>query len=181
MVVTNGKKHLCCWVNISFCGRCIHEHVPPPGDTYPEGAETEISRKRAGPAGGAGQLLRTVAPAEEQGLLPCTGTKTLPLPSPESSLQQISLLFLSISTSLKATRMMIGAGNVLKKHAADHARRTAVTDEEAPEEDDLEMCSRISFESAHSQCMENCGILTLPVVCQGNDTKMLQRTFSYET
>ncbi|TWW76798.1 sodium/calcium exchanger 2b [Takifugu flavidus] len=68
---------------------------------------------------------------------------------------------------IQATRMMIGAGNVLKKHAADHARRTAVTDEEAPEEDDMEICSRISFESAHSQCMENCGILTLAVVCQG--------------
>uniref|UniRef100_A0A3Q3MKE7 Solute carrier family 8 member 2b n=1 Tax=Mastacembelus armatus TaxID=205130 RepID=A0A3Q3MKE7_9TELE len=68
---------------------------------------------------------------------------------------------------IQATRMMIGAGNVLKKHAADHARRTVVTDEEAPEEDDLAVCSRISFESAHSQCMENCGILTLAVVCQG--------------
>ncbi|XP_040902057.1 sodium/calcium exchanger 2b isoform X9 [Toxotes jaculatrix] len=68
---------------------------------------------------------------------------------------------------IQATRMMIGAGNVLKKHAADHARRTAVTDEEAPEEDDLGICSRISFESAHSQCMENCGVLTLAVVCQG--------------
>ncbi|KAG7478831.1 sodium/calcium exchanger 2-like [Solea senegalensis] len=69
---------------------------------------------------------------------------------------------------IQATRMMIGAGNVLKKHAADHARRTAVPDEEAPEEDDdLAVCSRISFESAHSQCMENCGVLTLAVVCQG--------------
>lgn len=63
---------------------------------------------------------------------------------------------------------MIGAGNVLKKHAADHARRTAVTDEEAPQDDDLEICSRISFESAHRQCMENCGVLTLAVICQGN-------------
>ncbi|XP_047450073.1 sodium/calcium exchanger 2b [Mugil cephalus] len=68
---------------------------------------------------------------------------------------------------IQATRMMIGAGNVLKKHAADHARRAAVVDEEAPEEDDLGICSRISFESAHCQCMENCGVLTLAVVCQG--------------
>lgn len=73
------------------------------------------------------------------------------------------------SLSLKATRMMIGAGNVLKKHAADHARRTAITDEEAPEDDDIGTCSRISFESAHSQCMENCGVLTLTVVCHGNE------------
>uniref|UniRef100_A0A3P8V9K5 Solute carrier family 8 member 2b n=1 Tax=Cynoglossus semilaevis TaxID=244447 RepID=A0A3P8V9K5_CYNSE len=68
---------------------------------------------------------------------------------------------------IQATRMMIGAGNILKKHAADNARRTAVPDEEEPEDDDLAVCSRISFESAHSQCMENCGVLTLAVVCQG--------------
>uniref|UniRef100_A0A8C9Z8T0 Sodium/calcium exchanger 2-like n=1 Tax=Sander lucioperca TaxID=283035 RepID=A0A8C9Z8T0_SANLU len=75
--------------------------------------------------------------------------------------------YLLLSVSIQATRMMIGAGNVLKKHAADNARRTAVTDEEAPEEEDLGICSRISFESAHSQCMENCGFVTLAVVCQG--------------
>ncbi|KAM9319143.1 LOW QUALITY PROTEIN: sodium/calcium exchanger 2b [Pholidichthys leucotaenia] len=68
---------------------------------------------------------------------------------------------------IQATRMMIGAGNVLKKHAADHARRTTATDEEAPEDNDLAVCSRIAFESPHSQCMENCGVLTLAVVCQG--------------
>uniref|UniRef100_A0A8C7Y217 Solute carrier family 8 member 2b n=1 Tax=Oryzias sinensis TaxID=183150 RepID=A0A8C7Y217_9TELE len=68
---------------------------------------------------------------------------------------------------VQATRMMIGAGNVLKKHAADHARRAAVVDEEAPEDADLAACSRISFESSHSQCMENCGFLMLAVVCQG--------------
>ncbi|XP_065816181.1 sodium/calcium exchanger 2b [Labrus bergylta] len=68
---------------------------------------------------------------------------------------------------IQATRMMIGAGNILKKHAADHARRAVVADEEAPEEEDQGVCSRISFESAHSQCMENCGILRLAVICQG--------------
>ncbi|XP_016097997.1 sodium/calcium exchanger 2b isoform X1 [Sinocyclocheilus grahami] len=69
---------------------------------------------------------------------------------------------------VQATRMMIGAGNVLKKHAADHARRAAVTGgDEALEEDDLAVCSRISFESAHSQCMENCGTIAIPVVCRG--------------
>ncbi|XP_055003660.1 sodium/calcium exchanger 2b isoform X3 [Boleophthalmus pectinirostris] len=68
---------------------------------------------------------------------------------------------------IQATRMMIGAGNVLKKHAADHARRAVVTEEETQEEDDLEICSHISFESPHSQCMENCGVLTLTVVCHG--------------
>ncbi|XP_053503862.1 sodium/calcium exchanger 2b [Ictalurus furcatus] len=68
---------------------------------------------------------------------------------------------------VQATRMMIGAGNVLKKHAADHARRTAAKDVDVSEHDDYATCSRIAFESSHSQCMENCGTLTLAVVCQG--------------
>ncbi|XP_066507988.1 sodium/calcium exchanger 2b [Hoplias malabaricus] len=69
---------------------------------------------------------------------------------------------------VQATRMMIGAGNVLKKHAADHAKRAATTGEdEASEQEDYATCSRISFESGHSQCMENCGLLSLAVVCQG--------------
>uniref|UniRef100_A0A8C1MYX3 Solute carrier family 8 member 2b n=1 Tax=Cyprinus carpio TaxID=7962 RepID=A0A8C1MYX3_CYPCA len=69
---------------------------------------------------------------------------------------------------VQATRMMIGAGNVLKKHAADHTRRAVVAGcDEASEEDDLAVCSRISFERAHSQCMENCGTIMIPVVCRG--------------
>ncbi|XP_058269345.1 sodium/calcium exchanger 2b isoform X2 [Hemibagrus wyckioides] len=68
---------------------------------------------------------------------------------------------------VQATRMMIGAGNVLKKHAADHARKTVAKDVEASEHDDYATCSRISFESNHSQCMENCGTVSLTVVCQG--------------
>ncbi|KAJ8369096.1 hypothetical protein SKAU_G00091240, partial [Synaphobranchus kaupii] len=67
---------------------------------------------------------------------------------------------------IQATRMMIGAGNVLKKHAADNARRTA-TPEDAPEEEDLGSCSRIAFEAAHCQCMENCGTLSLAITCHG--------------
>ncbi|XP_060744250.1 sodium/calcium exchanger 2-like isoform X2 [Tachysurus vachellii] len=68
---------------------------------------------------------------------------------------------------VQATRMMIGAGNVLKKHAADHARKTVAKDVDASEHDDHATCSRISFESNHSQCMENCGTVSLAVVCHG--------------
>uniref|UniRef100_A0A3B1K1A6 Solute carrier family 8 member 2b n=1 Tax=Astyanax mexicanus TaxID=7994 RepID=A0A3B1K1A6_ASTMX len=69
---------------------------------------------------------------------------------------------------VQATRMMIGAGNVLKKHAADHARRAVTTGEDdVSQQEDYGVCSRISFETTHSQCMENCGTLSLPVVCQG--------------
>ncbi|XP_055082317.1 sodium/calcium exchanger 2-like isoform X1 [Periophthalmus magnuspinnatus] len=63
---------------------------------------------------------------------------------------------------VQATRMMIGAGNILRKHAADHARRSAA----APEAD-LATCSHICFESAQYQCTENCGQLSLWVVLEG--------------
>lgn len=52
---------------------CVCPAVCPTGDSHLEGAEAEISRQGAGPAGGAGQLLRTAAPAEEQSLLPHPG------------------------------------------------------------------------------------------------------------
>ncbi|KAM9468795.1 sodium/calcium exchanger 2b isoform 2-T2 [Clarias gariepinus] len=68
---------------------------------------------------------------------------------------------------VQATRMMIGAGNVLKKHAADHARKSATKDVDVSEHNDYATCSRITFESSHCQCMENCGTVTLAVVCQG--------------
>lgn len=61
---------------------------------------------------------------------------------------------------VQATRMMIGAGNILKKHAAEHKRR-------AGQEDDLATCSHIYFESAQYQCIENCGSISLGVVLEG--------------
>lgn len=63
---------------------------------------------------------------------------------------------------VQATRMMIGAGNILRKHAAEHARRRAAT-----EGTDLATCSHVCFESAQYQCTENCGQLSVWVVLQG--------------
>ncbi|XP_031727454.1 sodium/calcium exchanger 2a isoform X2 [Anarrhichthys ocellatus] len=62
---------------------------------------------------------------------------------------------------VQATRMMIGAGNILKKHAAEHARRSA------GQEADKATCSHICFESAQYQCTENCGSLSLGVILEG--------------
>lgn len=56
--------------------------------------------------------------------------------------------------------MMIGAGNILKKHAAEHARRSG-------HETDKATCSHICFESSQYQCTENCGSLTLGVILDG--------------
>ena len=66
---------------------------------------------------------------------------------------------------IQATRMMIGAGNVLKKHAA---RRAAAAAEGGPQEvDDRATCAHVSFERAQYQCTENCVTLSLGVVCEG--------------
>ncbi|XP_056140454.1 sodium/calcium exchanger 2a isoform X3 [Lampris incognitus] len=65
---------------------------------------------------------------------------------------------------IQATRLMIGAGNVLKKHAAEHARRSTTN---GAQEDDSATCSHISFECAQYQCTENCGTLSLGVICEG--------------
>uniref|UniRef100_A0A4W5NPN5 Solute carrier family 8 member 2a n=1 Tax=Hucho hucho TaxID=62062 RepID=A0A4W5NPN5_9TELE len=76
---------------------------------------------------------------------------------------------------IQATRMMIGAGNVLKKHAAEHTRRKAAAVEGgALEKDDRATCTHLSFERAQYQCTENCATLSLAVICEGG---MGQHTF----
>ncbi|XP_040907291.1 sodium/calcium exchanger 2a isoform X6 [Toxotes jaculatrix] len=62
---------------------------------------------------------------------------------------------------VQATRMMIGAGNILKKHAAEHTRRSRGQDA------DKATCSHICFESAQYQCTENCGSLSIGVILDG--------------
>ncbi|XP_025766763.1 sodium/calcium exchanger 2a isoform X2 [Oreochromis niloticus] len=62
---------------------------------------------------------------------------------------------------VQATRMMIGAGNILKKHAAEHTRRSG------GHETDKATCSHICFESSQYQCTENCGSLSLGVILDG--------------
>lgn len=62
---------------------------------------------------------------------------------------------------IQATRMLIGAGNVLKKHAAEQTRRPAGQDA------DLATCSHICFESAQYQCTENCGSMSIWVILEG--------------
>lgn len=68
----------------------------------------------------------------------------------------------------QATRIMTGAGNILKKHAADQAKRAT----------QLGICSEITvnnfsskvfFDPGNYQCLENCGSVALNVVRRGGD------------
>uniref|UniRef100_H3CI94 Solute carrier family 8 member 3 n=1 Tax=Tetraodon nigroviridis TaxID=99883 RepID=H3CI94_TETNG len=68
---------------------------------------------------------------------------------------------------IQATRMMTGAGNILKKHVAEQAKAPSV--QEVHVEEPEEYVSRIAFEPAAYQCLENCGAAILTVVRKGGD------------
>ncbi|XP_035480574.2 solute carrier family 8 member 4b isoform X1 [Scophthalmus maximus] len=70
---------------------------------------------------------------------------------------------------IQATRMMIGAGNILKKHAADQARKVVSSHETHAQEDDPHTI-RMDFEPPLYQCFENCGSLKLTVARHGGDS-----------
>ncbi|KAG9265862.1 solute carrier family 8 member 4a [Astyanax mexicanus] len=70
---------------------------------------------------------------------------------------------------IQATRMMIGAGNILKKHAADQARKVVSCHEANAQEEDPHTIY-LEFEPSHYQCFENCGSLKLAVTRHGGDS-----------
>ncbi|XP_053191347.1 sodium/calcium exchanger 3 isoform X4 [Scomber japonicus] len=69
---------------------------------------------------------------------------------------------------IQATRMMTGAGNILKKHVAEQAKKS-VSVQEVHVEEPEEYVSRISFEPAVYQCLENCGAAILTITRKGGD------------
>ncbi|XP_054828574.1 sodium/calcium exchanger 3 isoform X6 [Eublepharis macularius] len=69
---------------------------------------------------------------------------------------------------IQATRMMTGAGNILKKHAAEQAKRSVSLHEVRPEEPE-EFISKIYFDPCSYQCLENCGAVLLTIVRKGGD------------
>ncbi|XP_030637336.1 solute carrier family 8 member 4a isoform X3 [Chanos chanos] len=70
---------------------------------------------------------------------------------------------------IQATRMMIGAGNILKKHAADQARKVVSCHEANAQEEDPHTIY-LEFEPSHYQCFENCGSLKISVIRRGGDS-----------
>ncbi|XP_056446814.1 sodium/calcium exchanger 3 [Gadus chalcogrammus] len=69
---------------------------------------------------------------------------------------------------IQATRMMTGAGNILKKHVAEQAKRS-ISVQEVHVEEPEEYVSRIAFDPAVYQCLENCGAAMLAVTRKGGD------------
>uniref|UniRef100_A0A672FN26 Solute carrier family 8 member 2a n=1 Tax=Salarias fasciatus TaxID=181472 RepID=A0A672FN26_SALFA len=139
------------------------------GDLAPKGIDVIMDGKLSDGASCAGNSCR-MRPAEPQRTV-VRILKDLKEKYPDKDLDQLiemanysALVHQKKSRAfyrVQATRMMIGAGNILRKHAAEHTRRAAERDE------DRATCSHICFESAQYQCTENCGSLTLGVVLDG--------------
>nr|XP_014350901.1 PREDICTED: sodium/calcium exchanger 1 isoform X4 [Latimeria chalumnae] len=70
---------------------------------------------------------------------------------------------------IQATRLMTGAGNILKRHAADQARKAISMQEVRPDVEDNDPMSKIYFEQGTYQCLENCGTVALTIVRRGGD------------
>ncbi|XP_019116132.1 sodium/calcium exchanger 1b isoform X1 [Larimichthys crocea] len=77
----------------------------------------------------------------------------------------------------QATRLMTGAGNILKKHAADQARKAVSMHEVRSDAGDNDPISKVLFEPGSYQCLENCGTVAVNVVRRGGD---LGKTISVE-
>ncbi|XP_035519542.1 sodium/calcium exchanger 1b isoform X1 [Morone saxatilis] len=77
----------------------------------------------------------------------------------------------------QATRLMTGAGNILKKHAADQARKAVSMHEVRSDAGENDPISKIFFEPGSYQCLENCGTVAVNVVRRGGD---VSKTISVE-
>ncbi|XP_036842515.1 sodium/calcium exchanger 1b isoform X2 [Oncorhynchus mykiss] len=77
----------------------------------------------------------------------------------------------------QATRLMTGAGNILKKHAADQARKAVSLHEVRSDVADNDPISKIYFDPGSYQCLENCGTVAVNVLRRGGD---LTKTVSVE-
>ncbi|XP_039176870.1 sodium/calcium exchanger 1 isoform X2 [Crotalus tigris] len=82
---------------------------------------------------------------------------------------------------IQATRLMTGAGNILKRHAADQARKAVSMHEVNCEVADNDPVSKVYFEQSTYQCLENCGTVALTVARRGGDlTKTILVDFRTE-
>uniref|UniRef100_A0A8C4Q9L4 Calx-beta domain-containing protein n=1 Tax=Eptatretus burgeri TaxID=7764 RepID=A0A8C4Q9L4_EPTBU len=65
---------------------------------------------------------------------------------------------------IQATRMMTGAGNILKKHAADQARKESSLHDISDHSPTDDFCAKVFFEPCSYVCLENCGSCVLTIV-----------------
>ncbi|XP_044045261.1 sodium/calcium exchanger 1a isoform X2 [Siniperca chuatsi] len=154
IIETEGEPELPSKVDIEMDGKMLNSHGEETGFDFKELDEEEARREVA-------RILKELKqkhPEKEmEQLMELANYQVL-------TQQQKSRAFYRC----QATRIMTGAGNILKKHAADQAKRA--TQHDICSEVSLnDFSSKVFFDPGTYQCLENCGSVALNVVRRGGD------------
>ncbi len=154
IIETEGEPELPSKVDIEMDGKMLNSHGEETGIDFKEMDEEESRREVA-------RILKELKqkhPEKEiEQLMELANYQVL-------TQQQKSRAFYRC----QATRIMTGAGNVLKRHAADQAKR-ATQHEICSEVSVNDFSSKVFFDPGTYQCLENCGSVALNVVRRGGD------------
>ncbi|XP_014915243.1 sodium/calcium exchanger 1-like isoform X1 [Poecilia latipinna] len=155
IIETEGEPDLPSKLDVEMDGKMLNSH----GDELPDGEAKELDEEEA-----RRELARIL--------------KELKQKHPEKETEQLmELANYQVLTQqqksrafyrCQATRIMTGAGNVLKKHAADQAKR-ATQHDICSEISVNNFSSKVFFDPGNYQCLENCGSVALNVVRRGGD------------
>ncbi|XP_070842586.1 sodium/calcium exchanger 1a isoform X2 [Chaetodon trifascialis] len=154
IIETEGDPELPSKVDIEMDGKMLNSHGEETGFEFNELDEEEARREVA-------RILKELKqkhPEKEmEQLMELANYQVL-------TQQQKSRAFYRC----QATRIMTGAGNILKKHAADQAKR-ATQHDICSEVSVNNFASKVFFDPGTYQCLENCGSVALNVVRRGGN------------
>ncbi|KAM4751023.1 sodium/calcium exchanger 1-like isoform 5-T5 [Anableps anableps] len=159
IIETEGEPELPSKVDIEMDGKMLNSHGDEllDGEAGCEGKEMDEEEVRRELARILKELKQKHPEKEMEQLMELANYQVL-------SQQQKSRAFYRC----QATRIMTGAGNVLKKHAADQAKR-ATQHDICSEISINNFSSKVFFDPGNYQCLENCGSVALNVVRRGGD------------
>ncbi|XP_026025244.1 sodium/calcium exchanger 1a isoform X2 [Astatotilapia calliptera] len=158
IIETEGEPELPSKVDIEMDGKMLNSHGEEftDGEAGFEGKELDEEEARREVARILKELKQKHPEKEMEQLMELANYQVL-------TQQQKSRAFYRC----QATRIMTGAGNVLKKHAADQAKRA--THDIFSEVSVNDFSSKVIFDPGTYQCLENCGSVALNVVRRGGD------------
>ncbi|XP_029284128.1 sodium/calcium exchanger 1-like isoform X2 [Cottoperca gobio] len=154
IIETEGEPELPSKIDIEMDGKMLNSHEDESGYDFKELDEEEARREVA-------RILKEMKqkhPEKEmEQLMELANYQVL-------TQQQKSRAFYRC----QATRIMTGAGNILKKHAADQAKR-AIQHDICSEVSVNNFSTKVLFDPGTYQCLENCGSVALNIVRRGGD------------
>uniref|UniRef100_A0A3Q2G2L1 Solute carrier family 8 member 1a n=2 Tax=Cyprinodon variegatus TaxID=28743 RepID=A0A3Q2G2L1_CYPVA len=159
IIETEGEPELPSKVDIEMDGKMLNSHGDEllDGEVGSEEKEVDEEEARRELARILKELKQKHPEKEMEQLMELANYQVL-------TQQQKSRAFYRCQT----TRIMTGAGNVLKKHAADQAKR-ATQHDICSEISVNNFSSKVFFDPGNYQCLENCGSVVLNVVRRGGD------------